>query len=386
MWFIAFQIFFILLQYSKGFSEEGLQWGRFRFLPSFSFSETYTDNVYLTHENERDDHVTVISPKLSLDFALAPRNYLTASYEGDFRFYAKSDNFKKDIHRTSFFWTLTTPKGSMIKLGVKADFNSFQPYSERDDHKDYEDKEAYADVLFPLGAFTEVGVRYSHLSKRFKDPLFDIDEFDRDSATLRIVYKRLPVTAPLIEYTFYHQDNNDIISPSTDFDTHILLIGAQWEPSEKLSGFFKAGYYLSKFDNGEDSSGSAMDADIIYRFSEVTHFKVNAFRRLASSTRAARDTGDFYVSTGGSMSVSYRRWDPLTMSSELTYRNNKLKHKDILAVDRKDDFFDIDIKAKYSPRNWISFGLTYQYRVNNTNFNQAKYRENRMQVNIYFAL
>jgi polysaccharide biosynthesis protein VpsM len=384
--FIAFQIFFVLLQYSNGFSEEGLKWGRLRFSPELSLSETYTDNIYQDSTDERDDSITTLSPKLSIDLAFAPRNYLTLRLEGDFRLYSHSDNFKKEIYRTSLFWTLTTQKGSTFKVGARADFNSIQPYSERDDHKDYEDKEAYADVLFPLGAFTEVGIRYSHLSERFKDPLFALDECDRDSVTLKVAYKKLPATALLIEYTFYHQDNNDIMGSSTDFNTHILLIGAQWEPTAKLSGFLKAGYYASEFENDEDSSGLAIDADVIYRFSDVTHFKVNAFRRLATSTRAARDTGDFYVSTGGSMSVSYRRWDPLTVSMDLTYRNNKYEQKDILGEDRKDDLFGIGMRAKYSPRNWLSFVLTYHYEVNDTNFDPADYRENRVQASITFAL
>ena len=383
--FIAFQIFFVLLWYSNGFSEEGLEWNRLRFLPELSIYETYTDNVYLSATDERNDTITTFSPKLSIDLAFAPRNYLTLRLEGDFRLYAHSENFKKEIYRTSLFWTLTTGKGSTFQAGARADFNSYQPYSERDDHKDYEDKEAYADLLIPLGASLNAGLRYSHLSERFKDPLFAVDEFDRDTITLKLIYKRLPATAPFVEYTYYHQDNNDIISSSLDFNTHLLLVGVQWEPAAKLSGFLKAGYYISKFDNGEDSSGSAIDADVIYRFSDATHFKINAFRRLASSTRAARDTGDFYVSTGGSMSVSNSRWDPLMMSLDITYRENKFEQKDISGETREDDFFGIGIRAKYAPRDWLSFGITYYYEVNDTNFAPAAYRANRVQASITFA-
>lgn len=371
---------------STGFSAEGLKWGRLKISPEISLSETYSDNIYQDFTNERDDTITTISPKVSIDLAFAPRNYLTLRLESDFRSYAHSNNFKKEIYRTNLFWTLSTHKGSKLKIGTKADFNSIQPYSEMDDHKDYEDKEAYADILLPLEAFAEAGIIYSHLSERFKDPLFAIDEFDRDSITLKIAYKRLPVVAPLLEYTFYHQDNNDVIGSSTDFNTNIFLIGAQWEPTAKLSGFFKGGYYKSEFKNGEGSSGLAMDVDLIYRFSDVTHFKVNAFRRLATSTRAARDTGDFYVSTGGYISVFYFRWDPLMMNIDLTYRNNKFEQEDVLRENRKDDFFGIGIRVKYSPRKWLSFGLTYHYERNDTNFKPADYGENRVQASVNFTL
>lgn len=162
LWFIAFQVFFILLQYSTAFSGDGLKWGRFRFTPELSVSEAYTDNVYIAPTDEQSDTVTTIFPKLLIDFAIAPRNYFSLCYEGDFRMYAHSDNFKKDIHHLNIFWNLTTAKGSIFKIGARANLDSIQPYSVEDRHKDYEEKQAYADILVSLGAFTDVGIKYDH--------------------------------------------------------------------------------------------------------------------------------------------------------------------------------------------------------------------------------
>jgi len=78
--FVAFQVFFIFLQYSTAFSGDGLKWGRFRFTPELSVSEAYTDNVYLAPTDEQSDYVTTISTKLLIDFALAPMNYITLKY------------------------------------------------------------------------------------------------------------------------------------------------------------------------------------------------------------------------------------------------------------------------------------------------------------------
>jgi hypothetical protein len=384
--FVAFQVFFIFLQYSTAFSGDGLKWGRFRFTPELSVSEVYTDNVYIAPTDEQSDTVTTISPKLLIDFALAPMNYITFSYSGDYRIYANSDNFKTDVHRTSLFWSLTTPKGSTFKLGVKADFDSIQPYSVRDRHKDYEETEAYADMLLALGAFSNMGIRYGHLSQRFNDPHYAVDEFDRDTITLKAAYKRLPATTPFIEYTFYHQDNNDLFAPSTDMNVQFLLIGTQWEPTAKLSGYLKGGYYQAKLENGDDSSGLAVDTNVAYQVSDSTQLRLTLFRRLVKSMRAARETGDYYVSTGGDFSVSYRRWEPLTMTMNVSYQNNKFKQKTLLDEHRTDNYYSAGINLKYSPRDWLSFGLTYQYRVNNTNFNAAEFRENRIQASVSFAL
>ncbi len=381
---IAFQILFVFICYSTGFSEGGLTWGRFRFSPELSISEIYTDNVYLTNTDERDDTITTTSPKLSIDFAFAPRNYITLSYGGDFRSYRKSDNLKKDIHRTGLFWTLTTTKGSSFKLGAKVDYDSIQPYSENDRHKDFVKREAFADTMFKLGAFTDFGIKYSHLSERFDSPLYDKDEFDIDTITLSVMYKRLPATAFLIEYIYDHLNNKNLL---VDMDTHIFFIGAQWDPTEKLSGHLKAGYYQTRLKDSNDSSGFAMDTDLAYQVSDFTQLKVTAFRRLIRSLWVARETGIFYVSTGGSLSALYRRWDPITVSMDFSYMNNKFKPQDTMTVtEQKDNFFSAGFNAKYSLRNWLSFLLTYQYRINDSNFAEVDYKENRAEFRLTLTI
>jgi hypothetical protein len=375
------------LWYSTGFSADGLKWGRFRFLPEISTSEIYTDNVYLDPTDERSESITTISPKLAIDFAIAPMNYITLKYNGDYRIYSKSDNFKKYIQQIDLLWTLTTPKGSAFKVGTRADFDSIQPYSERDRFKDYTETEAYADIHVPLGTSLDGGIRYGHLSQNFDDPLYAVDEFERDTVTLNILYKRLPFTTPLIEYTFYHQNNNDILNFSTDMDVQILLVGAQWEPTAKLSGYLKGGYYQAKLDNGDDSGGLAIDTNMAYRLSDFVQLSLTLFRRLGTSISAARETGNYYIATGGDFSVSYSRWEPLTMNMDVSYQNNKYKQKGtIFDEHRTDKYYSAGIQAKYSPRDWLSFGLGYHYRKNDTNFEFDKYRENRIQASVSFAM
>jgi hypothetical protein len=385
--FITFLVFFVFLFYSEGFSADGLKWGRFRLSPVLSLSEIYTDNIYLVQTGEQDDTITTISPTLSIDFALAPLHYITLKYEGNYRLYAESDNFKEDIHRFDLFWSLTTSKGSTFKLGGRANFDSIQPYSPEGRHKDFEEKEAYADILAAVGAFTDVGIRYSHLSRRFDDSIFSIDDFDMDKITLKILYKKFPVTSPLIEYTFYHYDGNDFLDRSTDMDTSIFLIGAQWEPTAKLSGYLKGGYYKSELENGDDSSGFAMDTNVTYRLTDPARISLTLFRRVVQSTRAARETGDYYVSTGGTVLITYLGLDPFTLTIDATYQNNEFEQELSLPdEDRTDNYYRAGIHIKYSPRDWLSFGLGYSYRRNNTDFEPDEYRENRIQADVSLAM
>jgi len=380
------QVLAVVLFCSTAYSSEGLEWGHFRVRPALSLSELYTDNVYQDHTDVRSDYITTLAPKLSLDFAFAVKNYITAQYEGEFRYYKNADNFNKDTHHAGLFWTWETPKGSTLKLGARADFDSIQPYSATDRHKDFVEEEVFAETLLKVSAITDLGLRYGHLSQNFRNPLDAINEFDRDTVTLSILYRRFSNEAFLLEYTYYFQNNNDLSGPSTDMNSHIIYLGSQWDPTAKLSGTLKMGYYLTKLEAGDNSDGFAMEADLTYRFSEITQFKAIAFRRLVRSSIAARETGDFYVSTGGSLSAYYSKWDPLNLRMGFFYTGNRFSQGDTQFSERKDSFYSAAIEAKHAFRERLVFLLRYEYRLNNSNISAFEYSENRGEARISFAL
>lgn len=384
---LLFEVLLIALYCSVGFAAEGLQWGRFRALPELSLSESYTDNVYLAHTDIRNDYITDVTPKLSLDFAFAPRNYLTLRYEGDFRYYKKSDNFKKDIHRTGVSWTWNTSKDSLIKLGARADFDSIQPFSVNDRYKDFEEKEVFAHTTFNIGATTDIGIKYGHTIRRFNDPTHFIDNFDEDKITFDATYTKFLVTEPIIEYTFSHQDDKQVADPFRDLNVQMLLIGVQWKPSGKLTGFFKPGYFQARSKGGDNSNGFAMNVDMTYQATDVTQFKINAYRNPVKSTTANRETGNYFISTVGSISADYSGWDPITVSATVLYRNNDFKQQDIIPGPRRtDNYFSAGLSARYSINSWLSFSAGYHYNKNNSNLESEIYRENRGEVWLSYVL
>jgi hypothetical protein len=377
---IDFSILFLSIFCSTAFAEEGIEWGRFRFTPEISTSEKYTDNVYLIHTDGREDTITTVSPKVSLDFAFAPRNYITFSYGGDFRFYRKSDNFKKDIHKTGLFWTLTTPKGSNFKIGASADFDSIQPWSEKDHHRDFVVVKALVDTLFKVSSLIELGIKYDYESRRFEDSIDEIDDFDMNTITFDIGYQMSPITEFLLEYSYCHQNNNNKLDFFTDMDTNTIFVGVRWDPTAKLSGDLKMGYTQTSVKEGDDFSGFAIDADLDYKLSDITRFKATASRMLMRSTVAARETGIYYISTGGDLSATYSKWEPLKISMNLTYTNNNFEQLAGVYEDREDNVYTVGLKVNYLIKNWLTSTLSYQYRRNKSNVESEDYKENRAEL------
>jgi len=371
----------------EAYSEEGITWNRIRLLPGLSIMEKYSDNIFLSNKKRQNDSVTIISPQLSLDFSISPDNYINISYNGNYNLYRKSDNFKKDIHKTDAFWKWITPKGSLLKIGGSINFDSIQPYSLQDDHKDFAEKRLFGETVFEVSAFIDMGIAYDRAVQRFRKSTYKSDDFDRDSAILRFFYKRLPDITVTTEYSYSCQNNKDIAGPSTDMDSHVVLIGAQWDPLKKLYGHIKSGYYMVNSKSDIRSSGFAMDTDIGYRLTDIILLKLVAYRRAVTSIRAARESGAYYISTGGGLKVSYTGLNALVVTVNTLYKNNQFKQfSSDTDSKRKDNYFDVGLTVKYTVQKWFSFITNYHYRANNSTVDEEDYTENRIEAEFRFDL
>lgn len=388
---LLFSFLISVLFCSPGFSKEsskaeGLIWDRVRLMPALTLSEIYSDNIFLTPADHRTDFITAVDPKASLDFALAPQNIISLRYRGDFRFYEKSDNFQKYAYQSGASWAWTAPKGSTFKIDAGEDHNSIQPYSATDTYKEYVERKAFADAVLKSLLFVDLGFRYDHASRRYADSLYSLDDFNRDSATVNATYWALPVTGILLEYT-YSRQNNYNLPVSQTLDTQEIMTGVRWDPTAKLSGHLKVGYYYTSLEGSANPNGFDIDTDLAYQASDFTRLSLVAFRRLVRSTLVDRETGQFYISAGGAVSASYSGWDPITMTMDISYANNRFSQiGNLPGGERADDYIDAGLGARYSLKDWLSFMMNYRYRVNDSNYSAYGYRESRVEVRLSLAI
>ncbi len=388
--FQALLIFAVLCWGSMAICYEGLEWDRFRLRPEIWIGEAYSDNIFLTKKDPKGDFFTHILPQLTADFAIAPRNYLSLAYKGDYQFHSRYDNFRKFQHRGDFLWDMTTSKGSTFKAGAWIKDGAVQPYSEEGFSKDYVEWEAFTDNFLQVAQFTDLGFAYRHTSRRFSDSPtgyydYSYDDFDRDAVVLDLNYDRFRHLPLLIEYRFARQTNRDVTGLlSRDSITNTVFVGAISKQGSRLSGVLRLGYTYASFEDTNNFSGFAMDSDLTYRLSDFTTFKLNLVRLVNTSTTAQRETGYYYVGTGGTFSIAYSRWDPLTIDLDFNYMN---KDYDQFAfeTDRTDNYYRAGFTARYAFYEWVSVSLKYRYRRNETDYRFAEYTENRVEVGVNFS-
>ncbi|MCP4744999.1 MAG: outer membrane beta-barrel protein [Desulfobacteraceae bacterium] len=366
---------------SLSFSGDGIEWERFRISPALSVSQSYSDNIYLSQSDETDDFITTITPELTLDFAIAQKNYLSLSYRGNFLSYADVNNFKKNHHLGSLSFNSKTAKGSHFIAGLSAQDTAIAPFSKDERSKDYMDQRAFSDILLMIGSLTEIGGGYVYNKVEFDKLEFSDDDFTRNTVDLHVLYKRSLVWPLLLQYRYIGQDNNDLGTINTDFQTHTVFTGARWRPAMKLSGALRLGYTWAIFDetgepDGQDFSSYAIDSSLVYELSDITRFIFTAERAVQQPTRSARESGDYFIFTSTGLTISHKTWPKITTELDFLYRFKNYKAIQGSTTIRKDRFYRAGVSADYDLRNWITFSLGYRYQHNSSDILSEDYSEN----------
>ena len=365
---------------------QGLQSGRIKINSRIKVESQYSDNVFRSDSDKKNDLITKALPQVLLTYAFAPENTFSAEYEGDFRYYRNFDNFSKAHNHGKLRWKWLQPMGSKLEVGAKLDDSAIQPYSEEQQTKDYLYWQLYFDTLFKIGSSMETGLKLETSSRKFDDTIWSIDDYDTYGLTYYFGYGKWAFTSLIFEYSYLHQDNNEFLGISTDSDVHTVLAGPRWEVGSRLTGQLLGGYSTISGDNFSDNSGFSLNADLEYLYSDFTRLKLAAYQQINSSTRSARESNVYNIATGGSFTTEYSRWDPLLFTMRLSYKNQDFDGIDIEQEDRTDDYYQAGLKAEYSIRQWLLLGVEYQYREKDSTVDAVEYGENRATVGLTFSL
>lgn len=364
---------------------QGIEYGRFRISPSLAIIEAYTDNVYLAEDNEESDFYTEIAPGLTLDFALAPRNYITLKYLGNYFYFSEADNSDYNQHFGEASWSAETAKGSNFTLGTSISETSVQPYSARETAKDYSLNRVFGEMFLLPGSVTEIGLQYERLARRFDAEEFEVDDYDRDQFDVSILYRRSEILPLLLQYRLVLQDNEPEFGIDRDYKTHSIFTGARWRPAGKLSGALRVGYTWSDFDSDQidEFSGLGMDIDLIYRITEITRLTLLGRRAILPRTRAERDSGNYYVLTSGGLRLSHHRWEKITTIFRYDYFHREYQSGlELTGEDRVDEEHVAGASIEYALRNWLSLIFGYQYRNRDSDREDVNYEENLFELGV----
>ena len=368
----------------------GIRLGSFFFLPSLGVGESYSDNIYATESNLKNDYITTVSPRLLLQSDWG-RHELHARATGDFGLYKSFTTENYEDYTAETGGRLDVSKDQAL-TGSLSYAHLHEDRSSPDDvggtkPTTYERaglNAKYAQRFNRLGA--QVEARGDHLT--FNDvPLFGggtLDSSDRDryeaEGAVRVSYNFLPTTAVFTRGS-YSRDIYDHTPDDNGFDRdsrgYRIDTGITIDVTELLKLEASVGYLNTAFDDPRlktvsDAAGTLLATWNITRLSTL---KAN-FQRTVTPTTL--DDASAQVDTGGFVSLDHELLRNLILTARFGYTNTTFE-----GISRVDNTILGAFSARYLLFQGAAITAAYQRDDRSSNTQGASY--NRDLVTLRFT-
>jgi len=400
------------------------------FTPELLLTEEYSDNVYLTHENEEDDFIT--SAGLSLTAQVVGRtagvelNY-TPTYNAfadnsDLNYWRHAARLRawNDFSRNTRFEFINDYLESEDPLDETADFTpddplqgpSIDPDYNRRGRGRYRINAAEASLTHQFGAKDRIygTFQYSFLEdvdtfagQPVDDytnlrPAFGLDYWfsqnwgteiegfysnrdyeeknDRQEYTgyFRLLYSIQRNLSAFAEYRHTFLDYDE----ETDDDYHIYFptVGIRYQFQETAHVLLGAGYFIQDVDNQEDNEeGWGVNAEIYKRWA----FRSSYIDVAGSGGYDIDDTGTadlgFALIYLGRLGVGYNFTSRFSAEANAAYIYKNYPNRE---PERTDNIIDAGAGIRYQALTWMFLGLNYRYRDFQSDIITQEYTENRV--------
>ena len=403
------------------------------FQPYITIEETYDSNVNLTPDHEEDDYITAVSLGLrfstrqrsertrefrapsateeekygvDLDFAAIPtfyakdtsddylglsgnldtwytwdrrmtfrvRNSLTRSEEPLERNYASSalpgqivlgsQNDRAIYYRNVFSPSLAYRFGRENNISFNYTNNIY-----RNENSNFEDSTEHfinpsINYWFDIrhGIFLEYGLDFG----KFQDS----PDMSGDLLRGRYTYRFNPRTSVFGEYTYWRRDfSGPQTTDDVDYEIHNPALGFEHDFSRTFSVRASGGYFWETQEIGSGENGPSYDV-VFRQLAQRTTYTLGFQGGYAEDYFSADNLGfATYHQVIGTITHQLAQRTTLTLSG----RYQRPEYND----GQKDNLWGGDAGVSYQLFRWLNLGLNFSYAENNSNRDEAEYKDYR---------
>jgi hypothetical protein len=406
------------------------------FAPSLSVSEEFTDNLFLTEENEESEFITVVSPRVSFILE-GKRSNAELSYSPGFTFYQDNDELNSVRHSVSLSGSRQLTK--RLSLSAADNFRrTEEPYTRGELTLDPE-AEKLEDVIdytirtereprytndaqirmdYDFGRESSVYAQYSHRLYRDETPgaedsdkhnpgvgftywpdawngfrgsasytrgLFEegTEDFHNWEGSFRYIRNLNRFWGGFFEYKHVY---TNFEGEEEDYHVYNPAVGTSYTFSEDASVELSVGYFLQDREDGDSETGASVDLDM----RKAWRFKRGAFRISGGSgfeqTYFRSENLGFTQYYGVRSSLEYAFTRYLQGSLSANYRFNRYLDEDPV---REDHVASASGGLTYTLTRWLDISLRETFRVVETNQEGSgtnnDYKENSVVLRVTVA-
>ena len=427
-------ILFIVSGFILIFSSSPVLGAQFTFSPRLSITEEYTDNLFLTEDdnNKEEEFITIISAGFTA--AITGKNSgLEISYDPAYSIYDEFTEFNAWRHDADLFAWIDLTKNSRIELRDTF-LRTEDPYTEEDYYEREESEEAevleedptirtsrepYYRNIASLKYINRFGVNdsffiaYTHELLENEDVTLEDNDRHTPSAGLinwftpqwgleseisytKTEYDREPEytgspsedferyygTIKLIRKFTRHLDGfiahthtyTDFEGREVDYQIYNPSVGIEYIILENISLSLEVGYFVKDTkDIGDDDTGWTGNGELIKTLKRGS-ISLTGSVGYYETFYGAENLGISQFYAAGSR-FEYELVQDLTLNIFGSYRHDR--YIDIIP-ERRDRAAIGGIGLSYTYREWLSLSLEYSHRIVNSTIDENDYRENRV--------
>jgi len=304
---VAICLALIILSLPASAKEPEIRVGSLKIKPSIKYQGSYQKNVFFENDDERDDYVQTLTPKIIFEYAGGTLgNYLTVGYDLDLVAYADYEDNNYQAHKPWISLAINNFGPFYLKVNERYVYTA-DPYGSANTYGIGSNTKRWNNTLdFLLGRKLAdkyaLELMYDYYLERFRE--------DRDKWQNRIdhrfgvtfLVKVASKTALFGEYrrtdAEYDEQNSGLSimiegdtwnwnsSNSQDYTTQDFFIGARFHPSGRIRGEIKFGYGRKDFQNSidpdnnlyEDDETWVVETDVQYTLLKKTTLLLSIYR------------------------------------------------------------------------------------------------------------
>ena len=368
-------VVFLFFHFSGAFAEN-IRIGSLAVHPFVTGSVGYSDNVFLTDDDEESDVFFLLSP--GVRFTLPSERYaFNLDYTLDYYDYTDLDKADRLIHNATGVIDLNPYRRLDIRIKDEFTRGADPPDFEGGKIARYYWNSASVDGTYDITSRLAVGAGYEYAFKSYDRDRFETDDYDQNNLLGRFYYRVLPKTSLVLAYRYEDRDYDN--RSDTDSETNRLEGGVTWEFGAKSVGTVLVGYMVRDYDDlDRDDDAFSYSVNITHQLRPKTTLTLEGVREVQDTSTADENIefSNSYTSTqiGATLAHRYRK---LTGRLGLRYIHDDYNHDDIDAgKDRDDDLFIGEVGLDHAFRTWLKVGGTYRFTTLNSNFDEQEYTEN----------
>jgi hypothetical protein len=346
----------------------GIQTGGFTLFPRLQAGVGYSDNVFGSDVNKREDVFFTLDPQITASSNWS-RHALSATASANIRRYAEEDLKNTEGWNLGVDGRYELVGSSYLAAGARIRRSSEELYSgafpeDAVGTVDYDQMGGYIRANYQVSRVRLLAS--ADVNKfDFSDVAGIAGEIDQDNrdrtvyrTSGRAEYALTPDASIFVQGAYSRSEYRTDLLPGVanrDSDEVRVIGGASFDLTALIRGSVGAGYVKRSYDSPLYNAIDGVSADIRleYFITELTTISLNGRRYIEDSTFA--NSGG-YFNTGAGIRIDHELLRNLLLNAAVDYENDDFKR-----IDRDDNIYRVQGGARYLMNRSIGLGTTVAY-------------------------